>query len=624
MGVPIPFSYAFLALLGVLPAVWLLGRALAHVVSRDRAARSVLAFGIAFAAWLVGVHVASLSLHSLRRGLPVGTIVVGALGLAAEHLRRKRAHLDQPEGLPVSRWALISALLATASITALALRNHIHDEVGLNGHMAFAAEMQNGVYPPRYLAFPDTLLRYHYGFDIVTASLTAMLHVRIDQAIDVGTLGLFFLSWCLLFTLGERLIGRRAAWLVPLLALFAGSIPAICDRPPATFVARIVEVCWVGKHYLNPPVVSYFFQHPWSIGVPVGATTLLVFTSKRPFNRWARLAVLVLCLAALSLSQITLFAGFLPAFFVAEIRGEKELSPMDGLKMLGVALLSLGAAKLMGGFFVVQKGLPRLDFKVHMGFGDTLSETLRWNLQTFGLLLPLALIGFFRLKRDALVLGLVAAGSVLVCNAIRYTNSEDIMKFATAASIFLAVLSASALASLWPGASADARPAWWRAVPVMASVLVTMLSGVVFVFFVSGDWPTLFPFLRSQPQEPSERDTAAIVWLRERLRPGDLMYRNSAHCDSYAQWGGLPQGQIGWATKAFGFPEKRINERDRLLRQLTPQPPERYRKEGFRYLVLDDTETDEALRTAAEIWIAEGKATRANDIEGLLIVELPR
>jgi len=36
----------------------------------------------------------------------------------------------------------------------------------------------------------DLPLRYHYGFDLLSASLTAVLRLPVDRAIDAATLGL--------------------------------------------------------------------------------------------------------------------------------------------------------------------------------------------------------------------------------------------------------------------------------------------------------------------------------------------------------------------------------------------------------------------------------------------------
>lgn len=621
MAVAVPFSRAFMLLLLALPGVWLLGRAAAHGLSRDRAVRPVLAVGLALVAWILAVHIASLSLFSMRRGLPVGTLVAAALGIGAEVWRRRRP--DRGEGRGPSAWMILSAILATLAMSRLALHFHFHDELGLNGHMPIAGELQNGVYPPRHLIFPDTPLRYHYGFDLLTASLTALFHLRIDQAIDTGTIGLFFLAWCLFWALGERLAGRRAAWLFPLCVLTAGGVPAICDRDPGAFVDRIVQVCWVGKHYVNPPIPSYFFQHPWSIGLPMGATALLVLTSSRPRSPWLRLGVLFVCLAALSFCQITLFAGCGAAFIVAEMFGEDGVDPGRGLKMLAVVALAFVTAKALGGFLVTAPNLPALKFEMQQGMGETREEVVRWNLQTFGLLLPLGLAGLFAMRRDAFVFGLLAAGGILVPNALFYPNSEDIVKFATLANVALGVLSAGALARLWPGEPTASRPSPWRRFAVIVAALGIGFSGLVFVAFVGGEWPGMMAFMKGEPQQPEERDARAIEWVRARIRKGELVYRNHDHTNAYGQWGGLPQPWIQWTVKAFGFAEERIAERERLLRG-KPASPEKYRALGFRYFVLDDTEDDVSLREAAEAWIAAGKARRGTEVDGLLVVDLAR
>lgn len=609
-------------LLFALPGAWLLGRAVAHEISRDRAVRGVLAFGLALVAWMLAVHISSLALFSMRRGLPTGTLVVAALGVGAEILRRKKPS-DPGEGRSPSAWMYLSAGLATLALARIAFHYHFHDELGLNGHMPIAGQIQNGIYPPRHLIFPDTPLRYHYGFDLLTASLTAMLHLRIDDAIDVGTLSLFFLAWCLLWTLGDRLAGRRVAWLFPVCVLFAGGIPAKCDRASAQFVERIVQVCWVGKHYVNPPIPAYYFQHPWSIGIPLGVTTLLVLTSRRTRLPWVRYVVLGACLAALSFCQITMFAGFGAAFIVAEAWTEDGVDPGRALRMLVVAGVAFGAAKLMGGFLVTTPGLPALKFEMQRGMGDTLEEVVRWNVQTFGLLIPLGLVGFFVMKRDALVFGLVAAGGILVTNAMKYPDSEDIEKFATLANVALGVLSAGALARLWgpEKTTAPASPA--RRFAVLVSVLGIVFSGVVFVIFITGDWPDMMAFMKGAPQEPAPRDAQAIMWLRARIKKGELVYRNHAHTNAYGQWGGLPQPWIQWTVKAFGFPDNRIAQRDRLLRG-KPASVDKYRAAGFRYMVLDDTDDDEALRAAADEWITAGNAKVVNTVDGLLIVDLAR
>jgi hypothetical protein len=623
MAVPVPFSPAYALLLLALPAVWLLGRAIAGVLSGDRAVRPALAAGLSLCAWLLAVHGASLIARSLRVGLPAGTLLAAAAGVGAE-IARRRGEPDRPHGSPPSSWMPVGALLAVTAMAPLALRFHFHDEILLTGHLSIAAELQNGIYPPRHLTFPDTPLRYHYGFDLVSASLGALLHLRLDLAIDVATLGLFVLAWCLFWTLGERFAGRTGACLAPVIALFAGGLPFACDNAGASLVDRVLTVCSVGARYVNPPVPSYFFQHPWSLGIPVGLTALLVFTSRESQSERARLAALCACLVALSFSQITFFAGCLPSFVVAETFAEGGPDLRRGVRMLGVALASLVAAKLLGGFFASAPGLPGLAFSLHAGFGATPSETLRWNAQTFGVLVPIALLGFLAMRRDRLVFALLSFGSVAVVNAVRYEGSDDILKFATLATLMLAIPAAASLAAWLPQPAGAPKVSAWNTAAALALVAHLCLSGFVFVLFATATPSRLADFLRLAPMEPTPAEARAIDWLRARVRPGELVYRNAARTYAFAQWGGLPQPWIQWTAAAFGFPPDRIAARQRLL-QDAPAAPETYAAEGFRFFVLDLAATeDERLRAAAARWIAERRARRVATFDELWVIEIGR
>ena len=206
----------------------------------------MLPHGFALAAWLLAVHVASLLGGSLRVGLPAGTLLLGAAGVLAERWRRREAAGPRgpgAEGRPPSSWMILSAAATTALLAPAAFRFWFHDELYIVGHMSVAAELQNGVYPPRYLSFPDLPFRYHYGFDVLSASLTAILHVPVNRAIDVATLGLWFMAWCLLWVLGERLLGRARAALVPFLGLLGGTMPFYCGARAQSLASYVVAGC---------------------------------------------------------------------------------------------------------------------------------------------------------------------------------------------------------------------------------------------------------------------------------------------------------------------------------------------------------------------------------------------
>lgn len=618
MGVAVPFSRAFMLLLLALPGVGLLGSALARAISRDRAVRPVLGAGLAVVMAALGVHVASLAAGSLRVGLPVALVGLGAAGLVAE-IARRRGGAGAGEGEPPSGWMIFAGLLATAAVAPLALGYHFHDELFLTGHMSIAAQLQNGVYPPRHLAFPDTPLRYHYGFDLVTASVSALLHLPLDRAIDAATLGLFLLAWCLFWALGERLIGRSRAWIVPLLSLFGGGLPLVCTNHPGP-MGRVLDICSTGAHYVNPPLASYFFQHPWTLGIPVGATTLLVLTSHRAPRESVRLAALGLCATQLAHSQITLFAGFVPSLLVAEALGRGGFDARRGLRALAVLAVAVAAAVALGGFFVRAPGVPPLEFTLRAGFGDTPAETLLWNLETFGALLPLGAAGLAVLRRDRVVLALLAAGSLVVVNALRFAGSNDIMKFATLGALALAIPSAAALGRLLPDRWTRAGAARGAGAAVLLGLGV--LSSGAFAALMGARVPQIPWQLRLVPVTPGPADVQIIAWMRRTVRPGDLVYRAEPAGWAYAQWGGMPVPWIQWTVKAFGFAEERIEAREDLLHR-HPHEVDPWRDEGIRFLVLDDTSAmDGMLRERAQAWIKAGEAREVGEVDGLLIVEI--
>jgi hypothetical protein len=611
MDVPVPFPRADVLLLLALPGVWLLARALARAVTTDPGLRAVLPVGLGLSLWLSSVHAASLATGSLGAGLPVATLALGAAGVIAWHRGRPAPPARR---LPRAFW--ISLALTLALVAPAALRFWFHDELSFTGHMSTAAALQNGIYPPRHLSLPDVPLRYHFGFDLFTACLTALLRLQVDRAIDVATLLLWSASWCLLHGLGERLSGRAGAWLTPLLALCAGGAPVACDRPlPSAWHAVVVD-CAAGARSVNAPVTSYFFQHPWALGIPVAVTAVLLLTERRPPRPAARLLALWLVLSLLSLSEIALFATLGPCLIVAEARWEGAFTLRRGAALLGVAALAVGTARLAGGFCArVPAGAP-LRLVLHAGFADDLATTLAWNARTFGALLPLGLAGLVVARRGRVLWGLLAAGSIAVVNGVRFVGTDDIMKFATVASLALGVLGASALARL------GARPSAPRRAAVAVLAAAATAASVAFLLAFALDVPGIPEALRRRPEPLSPPEIAALTFVRARARAGELVFHATRGSTGWAQWGGVPQPQRAWTDLVFGLPGVRLTARDQMLERAPYEvSAEAYRAQGFRWLVLDG---ETWLTRASRGWIRAGKAREAARFGSLSIVELPR
>jgi hypothetical protein len=266
---------------------------------------------------------------------------------------------------------------------------------------------------------PDVPLRYHYGFDLLTACVTALTRVQLGAAIDLATLGLWCVAWSLFWALGARLVGRRSALITPALALLAGGVPLACDRPGPSVWYGVLVACGVGEQAVNAPVASYFFQHPFALGLTLAATAALLVCERRPPSRAARLFALGLVLA------------------------------LRAAVIVVVGALSLVAARLAGGFFAGADAMPPLRVDLHAGYAGALAATLVWNAKTFGVLLPLGAAGLVLARRGRVLFGLLAAGSLVVVNGVRFVGTGDIVKFATIASVALGVLGSAALARLF-------------------------------------------------------------------------------------------------------------------------------------------------------------------------------
>jgi hypothetical protein len=618
MPVPVPYSPAYSGLVLALPGGWLLARAIAHRLTRDLGLRAVLPIGLTLALEVVAVQLASLLARSFRVGLPAGVILVGAAGVVAELARRRRPDAEPPSGRRPSPWMAITAALSAAALIPAAFKYWFHDELLIAGHMATVAQLANGIFPPRHLQFPEYPFRYHYGFDLIAAAFTALFRLQVDAAIDVGSLVLWAASWCLLWALGERLVGRRRAWLTPFMTLYASGLPLGCPHPGPSILPNMIEECPVGHWSVNGPPITYFFQHPWALGIPVAATAILVFSERAPRSGALRFALLAFLFGALSFSELVLFVTVLPALLVAELYYEDRLELRRAPALLGALLLAFGLAKLLGGFFVPAAGLQNLKFVPHAGFGDTLGATLRWNAMTFGVMWVTGLVGFLALRRGRLLFGLLAAGALVVVNSVRYGGSADIMKFATVVSLALGFLGSAAVARILPPQRSGASPvrSLTAALLLAGATWIGVAYPIIFALGL-GDIPGSF---RQKPDTLSPSDVEVTTFLRTRARAGEQIYRTGG--TGYAQWAGLPQPWLNWTTKAWGFPQEKVSARDVLLRT-KPAEVRAYRAQGFRWMVVDEAlKDDKGLLDATTAWIGRGEARLATKIGTLRVVEI--
>lgn len=534
-------------LLAFVPGVVLLARWMLGATSPPLE-RGIHTAILALALALAGVHAASLLVGSSHLGLMLGLGVLGAAGYTLAAKRPTPAARAPSEPARSERRALWVALGATILLAPAALLYNFHDETLFLGHLSMTASIENGSYPPRHLTFPEHPLRYHYGFDLWAAMLALLFGLRTDLAIDVATLGLAALTVLAASPLLRRLCPGPVP--APLLAvvLFAGGLPFLApnDAPfcatPA--MCEVLSMKWVGGEHLNPPLSSSFFQHPFSLGFPLAllALTVALDLEVRPRGAWRPLVLLALLLAVLSLSQAILFVGLVGA--VAGAAAHRRDWPAFGAVLAAVPL-----AFAFGGFFAFGGGGGRSLVFASGGVAGDLEASLTWHLATFGLSLPLAILGLRRLARGRLLLGLLIAGNLTVLNLVRYEQSWDVVKFATAAHLFLALVSVEALRALWvsPGRLAKTAGA------LAGATVVGFGVAYAIPFWGFGALPH-HPALPGSGRYPGLRaeDQQVLGWLRRAATSSELIYRRFGPARGYAQLGGLPQVWTDIGTEGFG------------------------------------------------------------------------
>lgn len=479
-------------------------------------------------------HVLALASGSLAFGLAIARGCIGAAGYVWMVRRwqelRSALSVEHP-GL--TRRAVI-ATLVTLPIIAPTILLNFHDEAFLNGHDAIIAHLQNGTYPPRYLYQPSLPLKYHYAFDLAGAIVTGLLRVRLDHAIDLLTLALWPLMFLILWRVGEHVGGRRAGLLVAL---------TVC------YSAGGCSLCTVNGLRTNPPLVSYFFQHPWSIGVPIFGLIILQRAALSQIdNKGMGFAALVCSLILLSLSQAVLFLMTVIALGLTEawhfVRSRNATATV--LLALGTALVG---ARLIGGFFASGPyppagGLFNTAFELrHFPRLNAVLGQAEWNLASFGLLF-FGIFGLIRARNDRVLLFILAAIGLIITNIFVDRYNWDIVKFAFVSSLVLAIGAGIMLSDLAVWADT-----WLRKVIRSVLAIALLWQGVYYAFFFLLAYSPgirqpfsvqmIRPYLSGV--YPVDRDNAAAAsFLRTRMGPSEIVYRATEKAEPYAIWAGLP------------------------------------------------------------------------------------
>lgn len=609
--VPLPSGNSSVLLLLFLPGVLALGWWVAYRTTRSRLLALILAPGFSLALWIEATHLTGYATHSFYVALWGVSAALGLGGYATlwrdpprwTTLRRFWRFKD-------NRRMLVVAALATLLLAPIALRASFHDEGGVDGHFDHASLIQNGYYPPPDPSFPSIQQRYHYGYDLVTAAVSTVLRTNVSVAGDIVTIACWGYVWILAWAIGRRVAGSWGGPITALVLAYGAGDPLVCPSQVRSHAlgAQLLGFCKTGGFFRNPPYISYHFQHPWAVGLPIALCLMLVIdVAPRRAPRWIAVGWLV---ATLAISEIVLFASMLAALPVAELvmrRGRSDRWKSVGLTLAAV-VVAFVVASHSGGFF--SPGPRALGLEIHPGIAATWGSSAEWVLHVFGLMLVLGVAGHFMARRPLVVYGLLALGGLVVINSVRYRFTWDIVKFATVATIGLAIPSAVVLARLMARRGLVLRATGWLG---LAAVIA---SGVGIELALVLQLPGVPRMYRHKPRAMAKDDRRAATWLRAHMRPPDVMYRNQRHCSTYAAWAGLSQAFFDARNISIPAMGRR---RSALLRHL-PGEPGPYLKQGIRFFVLD--RSDRRLRGFAGRWIKAGEARQRARFGGLEIIEL--
>ena len=525
---------------------------------------------------LLSVNFAGILLGSFGRALLGAWAVALALVPLSVRLYRRRRGADPLERPARStRLAMILVLVPLVLLVGmLALFTCFHDEIIVTGHLSVVGSIARGVYPPVYLAFPDVPYKYHYGFDALAAVVARLGGAGTALSVDVVAMALFVFGFLLAWSALHELTGRPlAAWLGALwltlgggmavllvwLGAFEGTLAAALQQENIVFAGAAV----------NPNMLSYFFQHPFALGVPLFVAAVYLYVRFVTEERLALLALVSAVMGALALAQICLFTilccGLLVFPLVAAVTRTRPLRRL-ALPTACCLLAGLALAWLGGGFFVATDAIERAVF-VRPAFGAVrggLAADLLWMLASGGwallLLVPAALLAAARRRPLALFTSVMALGALLVPHLFYYDRTWDIIKFLTVSYVAGTLAVADVAALLAPRTSR---------VPRYVVILALAVTGIIpGLAWLGGN---IRRAIDPNPATAEARrlsletaDREAFDWLIEHAGPRDVLVTDGYLAAAAASYTGLC---VPYPDNAFalGFPLERCRAREDLL-----------------------------------------------------------
>lgn len=427
----------------LVPAWWLAGR-----LQEGKASpfwRFLWAAGLALVGYLGFVNLLG-RLTGNSTGVALGYL---GLNLVAGVLLWRRWPAETSWSSLFSSWRSWAGPVALALVLGLpqwyvAVSSPYFDEVASSAiHLTAPNQFAEGVFPPRHNALPDVVVKYHYGFTILSGTVRWLTGLSANVSIDVAsTLLWLFLFLLVLFWLRELGFGRFARIWGAVAALLGGGLgwlylprieaySGVAKVPDASELLHRWEASkgWLnnllasaqapGMHLRNADgtlsnlpwdIAAQFQQHAVALGLALTVLSLALFMAWQRKQQGLQIPLMLANLASFGVlplghaafgAMAALTAGlWLLASWLRRpsragfLRGLCFGFGVGGLTMLHGGLFARGAQ--YGGDAVTT-------WRGSFGYSaGGVAGFLHWNLAGFGVPLLLALVawGLHRWRRD--------------------------------------------------------------------------------------------------------------------------------------------------------------------------------------------------------------------------------
>ncbi len=607
------------ALLLFLPGIWFFAQWIVSHSSLQKDAVGIVP-GLALALWILSVHVSGLLLKDFYAGMAVGTITLGCLGyITLEYKGRSRV---STYAYPPLLWW--SAVICTLLLLPTVALKDAWDKLSIvTGHFSITEQIVNGIYPPRHLTFANVVLPYHYGVDTLFAMVRSTFRLRFDIAIDLVTTALFFYSARLYGHIGVRLFGKKVGPFAACLGTFSSGFPFLFG---------------FGFNDMPEPVISNWFQQPWTLGIPMFLTLFLMLTNIETEKKASpsSLAAIMLVTMVLGIAQTALYGIFVGSVFVwaaltwliVIVRSTGKESTKRPHHLIDIVYAVVAGAFIS--LFISQTSsliLGAISQSIVPRDGvlrGSWSQMILWNLQCFSIPFLFGIMGMIRARKMSMPALIMALGSLFVFNGYTYLYSWDIVKFTQVVWLPLAIFAAGYLAYLLTHGRY-----YWRVAALVPSVCL-VAANMMFLWhwgsegfraWYIGDNVGMHTALWMEfPRKNIPPDFVnALAWVRQRVRAGEITLLPSEERTADAVvLAGLPVLLTGWGDHSLGFSLEDISRRNSIYENISSDVYQQYADEGVRWIVFSP---ESSIAPQINEWLSQQLITPVAEFGDTIVYE---